>query len=82
MEREEVKPLKKVAVFPTTHQTLQAEKLLKGHGIQVRPVLKPRRIATECGMALEFDAAEAERLVCLCRERGLELVGLYPVEGS
>ncbi|MBI1987228.1 MAG: DUF3343 domain-containing protein [Nitrospinae bacterium] len=73
---------KRVAVFPTTHQTLQAEKLLKGNGIKVRPVLKPRRIATECGMALEFDAAEEETIVRLCQERKLALVGIYPVEGS
>ena len=57
-------------VFPTTHLTLSAEKTLEKAGIKHRTVMKPRRISSDCGLAIRIDeqsfetclkAMEAER---------------------
>ena len=42
-------------VYNTTHETLKAESLLRDRLIRVRPVIKPVRIKSSCGMALEID---------------------------
>lgn len=68
----------KIAVFTTTHQTLKAEKLLKERQIPVRPVPRPSRILSECGLALEFNTEDEERLMDICREQCLDLIGTFP----
>ena len=73
---------KKVVVFPTTHQTLTAERLLKERRVCVRPVSRPRRITSECGLALEFSEKDEERLLEVCRENELDLVGTFPYSGT
>ncbi len=44
-----------IAVFFTTHHTLSAEKILKKNKIKNKIIMKPRKITTDCGLALEFD---------------------------
>ncbi len=75
---EKVHDGKRVAVFTTTHQTLKAEKLFKEMQIRVRPVPRPRRILSECGLALQFYAEDEERLLDLCQEHHMDLIGTFP----
>ena len=44
-----------VIVFPTTHLTLQAEKSLEKAGVEHRTVMKPRKISSDCGLAIRID---------------------------
>jgi|RifCSPlowO2_12_1023861.scaffolds.fasta_scaffold30457_3 hypothetical protein len=73
--------MKGIAIFNTTHQTLKAEKLLKGLGIRIRPVPKPTWISSACGLALEFYLEDQEEIVSLCQKNSLGLQGIYRLEG-
>ena len=42
-------------VYNTTHETLNVESLLRDRMIKVRPVIKPVKIKSSCGMALEVN---------------------------
>lgn len=44
-----------IVVFPTTHLTLLAEKSLEKAGIAYRTILKPRKISSDCGLAIRID---------------------------
>ena len=63
-----------VIVFPTTHLTLSAEKSLEKAGIDHRTIMKPRRISSDCGLAIRVDPGSRDR----CRD-ALCADGLLPV---
>ena len=50
-----------LAVFATTHLTLKAEKALKEAGVGHRTIMKPRKISSDCGLAIRFDMPDMER---------------------
>ena len=56
-----------VVVFPTTHLTLKAEKVFEREHIAHRTVMKPRKISSDCGLAIRIDEKDVER----CREAAL-----------
>lgn len=49
-----------VVVFPTTHLTLSAEKSLEKAGIEHRTIMKPRRISSDCGLAIRITSGSLE----------------------
>lgn len=61
-------------VFPTTHLTLSAERTLEKAGIEHRTVMRPRRISSDCGLAIRIDAQSLDA----CRE-ALAAEGSRPV---
>lgn len=73
--------MKGIVVFNTTHQTLKAEKLIKGLGIRIRPVPKPAGIESACGLALEFSLTDQEEILSLCKKNRLAVQGIYRLEG-
>jgi len=68
---------KGIIVFPTTYETLKAEKVLKSEGLYVRPVPKPSWISSSCGLALEFSLEDREDMLSICRRSGLAITGIY-----
>ena len=66
--------LEMVVVFPTTHLTLSAEKSLEQAGIEHRTIMKPRRISSDCGLAIRIDSESFAG----CKE-ALTSDGLLPV---
>ncbi len=50
-----------VAVFATTHLTLKAEKALKDAGVGHRTVMKPRKISSDCGLAIKLEHSDVDR---------------------
>lgn len=57
-------------VFPTTHLTLMAEKVFKGAGIKHRTIMKPRKISSDCGLAITLDMEQADRIRVLVESSG------------
>jgi hypothetical protein len=43
-----------VLIFRGTHQVLSAEKALKGGGVAVRLIPVPRRLTSDCGLAVRL----------------------------
>ena len=50
-----------VAVFATTHLTLKAEKALKDAGVGHRTIMKPRKISSDCGLAIRLGHSDVDR---------------------
>jgi hypothetical protein len=68
-----VPELELVIVFPTTHLTLSAEKSLEKAGIEHRTIMKPRRISSDCGLAIRINSGSLDG----CRE-AITADGLLP----
>jgi hypothetical protein len=66
--------LELVLVFPTTHLTLSAEKTLEKAGIEHRTIMKPRRISSDCGLAIRVDSRSLDSC-----QKALTVDGLLPV---
>ena len=43
-----------ILIFRGTHQVLSAEKRLKGGGVPLRLIPVPRRLTSECGLAIRI----------------------------
>ncbi len=52
-----------LAVFNSGHRVMQAEDLLKQGGFQILLIPAPRRLQTDCGLAIRFDPEERERIM-------------------
>jgi len=57
-------------VFPTTHLTLAAEKVFKGAGIIHRTIMKPRKISSDCGLAVTLEKEQVDRVRALLEDSG------------
>lgn len=68
---------KNIILFISTHETLMAEKILKSEDIDFKTVIKPRSITSECGMGLEFNCYDKEKVLKICRDNNLKLAGIF-----
>lgn len=51
-----------IITFPSIHYALKAEARLKKSGISVKLIPVPRNLSSDCGIALEFSAAEEKKV--------------------
>jgi hypothetical protein len=58
-----------ILLFPTTHETLLAEKVFKSNEIKVKPRIKPSGVASQCGIGLEAGEERLLSILSLCSER-------------
>ena len=66
-----------VVVMPTTHLTLKAETVLENAGINCRTVMKPRKISSDCGLAIRIDEGELDRVRQLLDGHSIETNGYF-----
>lgn len=59
-----------LTVFPTTHLTLTAEKVFGGAGLNHRTIMKPRRISSDCGLAIRLDLSQLDQARELVQRSG------------
>jgi hypothetical protein len=52
--------MKYIITFATVHYVMKSEKALKQKGLSVRLIPTPRKISSDCGMALEVDKQTLE----------------------
>jgi hypothetical protein len=46
-----------LALFPSTHDAIKAERLCIAHRLKCRTIAVPRTISSDCGIALEIEEA-------------------------
>ncbi len=68
---------KLLAVFISTHETLRAERMFKEAKIRVRATIKPRKISSNCQMAITFSPDKIKDIRKTVKVNGLKLVGSY-----
>jgi len=59
-----------IAVFPTTHATLKAEKILKEDGLDIRTAVKPKGVSAGCQLALTMPGEAMDRAGALLEKQG------------
>ncbi|MBP2682624.1 MAG: hypothetical protein H6Q79_663 [Deltaproteobacteria bacterium] len=72
-----------ILIFRGTHQVLSAEKRLKGGGVPLRLIPVPRRLTSDCGLAIRIPLDHRERARdILSRARLLPLSAHLPRDGG
>jgi hypothetical protein len=66
-----------IGIFSSIHFVLKAEKVLKKDGLTVETVPGPRRISSDCGIAVSFLANDISRVKKLLEEKKVRLEGIY-----
>jgi len=66
--------------YESTHDALDAEKLLLDLGIEVVPIPAPKRIAAHCGIALRTELEDENRAVGYLETAGIEVVARGQIE--
>jgi len=61
---------------------MKAEKLLKGKGLKVDLIPVPREISSDCGVAVEVDAAIGEKALFLLKEDNITVLECYTRDSS
>ena len=72
-----------ILVFRGTHQVLSAEKRLKGGRVPVRLIPAPRRLTSDCGLAIRIPLGQRDRArEILSQARLLPVSAHLPREGG
>jgi len=72
-----------ILIFRGTHQVLSAEKRLKGGGVALRLIPVPRRLTSDCGLAIRIPLDQRDRArKILSRARLLPVSAHLPREGG
>lgn len=58
--------------FASTHDTISAERLAARHGFGAEVIPRPPGTTGRCGVALQVAAADADKLMVIFAEGGLE----------
>ena len=66
-----------IGIFSSIHFVLKAEKILKKKGITVVTVPVPRKISSDCGIAISFLANDLEQVRELLSAKKVRLEGIY-----
>jgi hypothetical protein len=65
------------AIVETIHYVIKGEKILKNAGLPIDIIPVPRKISSDCGMALEFSCRDKERVEQLLADQEVNVVGIY-----
>ena len=66
-----------VGIFSSIHFVLKAEKVLKKSGIGVETIPVPRKISSDCGIAISFSREDLEQVEELLRNKKCRVEGIY-----
>lgn len=65
-----------VVLFHTNSAALRAEKVLQRAGLVVKLIPTPREFSSDCGIALQFEWKEVERVQALLDAARVERAGI------
>jgi hypothetical protein len=66
-----------VILLQSIHRVIKAEKLLKGKGLRVDVIPVPREISSDCGVAIELDAALGDEALRVMDENRIPIHQFY-----
>ena len=68
-----------VVLFHSTSHAIRAEQVLEGAGLLIKMIPTPRQLSSDCGMALQFDRAEEEKVAATLGENRVPFNGIHRV---
>ena len=67
-----------VITFPAVYYALKTEKHLNKSGFKVKLIPVPRQISSNCGIALEFNSRDKEKISKIIRDSHFSIENIYP----
>jgi hypothetical protein len=68
-----------VVLFHSTAHAIRAEKVLQRAGHQMKMIPTPRKLSSDCGMALRFDRADEDRVSAVLKENKVPFNGIHAI---
>ena len=69
--------MKYVITFASVHFVMKAERVLKENGIEVRLIPTPRKISSDCGIAIEVKKEDLDTIRELLKNSEYRLEGIH-----
>ena len=66
-----------IGIFSSIHFVLKAEKVLKKCAIEVETIPVPRKISSDCGIAISFRHEDLEQVEKLLQDKKCRVEGIY-----
>ncbi len=67
----------KIVTFESVHMTLKAEKAMRLAGLKTEAINTPRRLSSDCGISLKFDATREEQIKEVLINTKIGYKGIY-----
>lgn len=68
-----------VLTFASVHFVIKASRLLKGDGFDVIVIPIPRKVSSECGMALEVQPNDIEKVKSILASHDCKMTGIHKI---
>jgi hypothetical protein len=68
-----------VVLFYSTAHAIRAEKVLQRAGHQIKMIPTPRKLSSDCGMALRFDRADEDSVSAVLKENKVPFNGIHAI---
>lgn len=62
-----------IVTFHSTSHAIQAEKVCRKCGIEVKLIPTPRQLSSDCGVSLRFSPEDKEAVLAALQERKVEI---------
>ena len=70
-------PEYRVVLFHSTAHAIRAEKVLLGAGLSIKMIPTPRKLSSDCGMALRFDREDEQRVATTLADNRVPTNGIH-----
>jgi hypothetical protein len=68
-----------VMTFHTTSAAFRAESVLRGAGFECKLIPTPRKLSTDCGVALRFDLLEIDDVKSAVEKASILIMTVQPI---
>ncbi len=69
--------MKYVLTFASTHFAMKAARVLKNKRVEVLVIPIPRKVSSECGIAIEVQGERIEKVKQILKKQKCEATGVY-----
>ncbi len=77
MKKDVIKRGKCVLTFFNMYSAMQSEKVIKSKKLYVKVIPVPRKISSDCTVAIEFDCDDEKEIMRYLSENNIEYQGLH-----
>ncbi len=71
----------RIVTFESVHGALKAEKAIREAGLKADAISVPRRLSSDCGIALRFDVGDEGAVTKELSQHNISFRGIYDYEG-
>jgi len=68
-----------VVIFYSTSAALRAESLAEKHKLIVKLIPVPRNLSSDCGICLQFNSADKQKIEEILKENKIEYKNIYKI---